>query len=162
MTSQHRALARPFFARDRVSDFEQFEKHTQRVLSILSNKKNNEACDVEDIISRFTIDAASEFLFGKSLDTLSDDDQSFDAFTHAFNTMQALILRRNTRQSLWPLLEFFGDACAPHAKTLAAWLDPVINRALEHKKNVKEMGLGRLDDQQSTFLEHLAASTDGS
>lgn len=159
---QHRALARPFFARDRVSDFDQFEKHTQRVLSILSNKKDGEACDVEDIIGRFTIDAASDFLFGQSLDTLSSDEKGFDAFTHAFNSMQALVLRRNTRQSLWPLLEFFGDACAPHAKTLADWLDPVIKRALEHKKDVKERGLQRLNVQQSTFLEHLADSTEGS
>jgi len=39
--------------------------------------------------------------------------------------------------------------------------DPVIDRALEHKKKVREKGFGRLDIDQSTFLEYLADSTDG-
>jgi len=156
----HRTLARPFFANDRVSDLEVVEKHTQRVLSIISGKGRNEAIDIEELISRFTIDAGSEFLFGKSLDSLSNEVQGFDAFTEAFNNMQALCLRRNTRQGIWPLFELFEDAGAADAKTLRSWLDPIINRALEHKKNVRRMGIDKLDIDQSTFLEYLANSTE--
>jgi hypothetical protein len=153
-------LARPFFAHDRFSDFEIFEKNTQRVLSIISSKSANEPFDFEDLISRFTIDAASEFLFGQNLDTLSYIDD-FDEFAVALDYMQELALRRNTRQKFWPLAEFFGDAGAPYAKTLKTWLDPVVNRAMEHKKNIRQMGIGRLDLDQSTFLEYLVDSTDG-
>jgi hypothetical protein len=155
-------LARPFFANDRVSDLEVIEKHTQQVLSIIASKDGKEAIDIQELISRFTIDAGSEFLFGKSLDSLSNELQGFDAFTRAFNNMQALCLRRNTRQGLWPLFELLEDAGASDANTLKSWIDPIINRALEHKKNVQKMGIDQLDIDQSTFLEYLANSTEGS
>lgn len=75
--------------------------------------------------------------------------------------MQKIALYRNYAQSVWPLLEIFGDRSASYANTIRAWLDPVVNRALEHKKSVREMGLKQLDLDQSTFLEYLANSTDG-
>lgn len=158
---QHRTLARPFFANDRVADFELFEKHTQRVVSVLSSKDVVEASDIHDLVNRFTMDASSEFLCGQSVDTLSFKNDGFDAFVDAFDKIQKVALDRNYAQSIWPLLEIFRDKAAPYAKTIQAWLDPVINRALEHKRSVRDMGLKRLDLDQSTFLEYLADSTDG-
>jgi len=48
------------------------KEHTA-VLSILSSKGESEALDFQDITSRFTLDAASEFLFGQNLGMLSYD-----------------------------------------------------------------------------------------
>lgn len=68
---QHRALARPFFAKDRISDFDLFEKYAGSTLAILRSLSSRAApVDVQDLYSRFSLDAAAEFLFGERLDTL--------------------------------------------------------------------------------------------
>ncbi|KAF9259726.1 cytochrome P450 monooxygenase CYP63 [Marasmius fiardii PR-910] len=84
----HRSNTRPFFARERISDFECFEKYTSRTLGIISGSNFSHPCapnplnssvehsesapiDAQDLYSRFTIDAASDSFFGKNLDTLS-------------------------------------------------------------------------------------------
>ncbi|KAF8900848.1 cytochrome P450 [Gymnopilus junonius] len=70
---EHRSIARPFFARERISDFDVFERYSARTLGIVSSlEARNTACDVQDLYGRFTLDTASEFLFGKNLDTLMD------------------------------------------------------------------------------------------
>jgi len=34
----HRGMSRPFFAKDRISDFEIFEKHSMQVVSLLKSR----------------------------------------------------------------------------------------------------------------------------
>ncbi|THV02579.1 cytochrome P450 monooxygenase CYP63 [Dendrothele bispora CBS 962.96] len=85
--SMHRANTRPFFARERISDFHSFETFTSRTLDIISNLSTpsplvgsyhqphqpitSAPFDAQDLFSRFALDTSSSLLFGQNLDTLS-------------------------------------------------------------------------------------------
>ena len=60
-------MTRPFFARERIADFETFERYTSQTLDLLgvitSSGAMNGAIDAQDLYARFTMDSASEFLF---------------------------------------------------------------------------------------------------
>ncbi|KAI6015338.1 cytochrome P450 monooxygenase CYP63 [Pisolithus orientalis] len=173
---EHRTLARPFFARDRVSDFELFERYTTRTFTILSEKAAlNEPIDVQDLYARFTIDAASEFLFGKNLDTLSGSlprpsssspfergsvtDDAWGTFTRAFETLQRINTLRARTGLIWPLFELFDDKTVPYVDTVRQWIDPLVKRTLEEKAAAKRAGVER-NVEEKTFLQHLADSTE--
>lgn len=67
----HRSMTRPFFSRDRISDYVTIGKHTDVALRVLSKlSSRSKAVDVQDLFARFTIDAAAEFLFGTQLNSL--------------------------------------------------------------------------------------------
>ncbi|KAF9466774.1 cytochrome P450 monooxygenase CYP63 [Collybia nuda] len=172
----HRSMARPFFARDRVSDFENFEKHTTRTISILSALANaNQPCEAQDLYARFTIDAGSEFLFGRNLDTLSGilpvpgktpmgpkgsaTEDSWGTFSGAFEMAQQIVTTRARIGYLWPLSELFGDKTEPHIKVIHDWLDPLVKNAIENKLRVQKSGIFSPTEDKN-FLQHLAESTD--
>ncbi|KAI5983159.1 cytochrome P450 monooxygenase CYP63 [Pisolithus marmoratus] len=172
----HRTLARPFFARDRVSDFELFERHTTRTLTILSEKATfNEPIDVQDLYARFTIDAASELLFGQNLDTLSGclprpssslpfergsvTDDAWGTFARAFETLQRINTLRARTGLIWPLFELFDDKTIPYVDTVRHWIDPLVKQTLEDKAAAKCAGVER-NVEEKTFLQHLADSTE--
>jgi len=69
-------MTRPFFAKERISDFEMFNKHSDHLLSTIrrlstasggSFSHSKGAIEIQDLFGRFTLDAAIEFLMGGSL-----------------------------------------------------------------------------------------------
>jgi Cytochrome P450 len=116
--------------------------------------------DAQDLYSRFTMDAASEFLFGKNLDTLTYGREDVDSFAKAFEDIQQVIVNRGAMGRIWPLFDIFYDKALPYADAIRRWLDPIMQQVLEHKKNTKRTGRGS-DVNQSSFLEYLADSSDG-
>ncbi|KAF9236778.1 cytochrome P450 monooxygenase CYP63 [Melanogaster broomeanus] len=176
MWKSHRALARPFFARNRISDFELFERYSSRTLSMLSDMAvANEPCDVQDLYARFTIDAASEFLFGKNLDTLSGKlpkagitalsdrgsvtDDAWGTFAKAFEAVQQIITVRARTGLLWPVFELFDDKTMPYMDTIRQWVDPLVRQTLEDKAAAKKAAVSG-NPEEKTFLQHLADSTE--
>lgn len=172
----HRTLARPFFTRDRASDFELFERYTARTFAILSEKAaQNEPIDVQDLYARFTIDAASESLFGKNLDTLSGclprpssslpfergsvTDDAWGTFVRAFETLQRINTLRARTGLIWPLFELFDDKTIPYVDTIRHWTDPLVQQTLDAKAAAKRAGVER-NVEEKTFLQHLADSTE--
>lgn len=56
-------MTRPFFSRERTSDFELFGRHADDAISKLSARlSEGEAVDFQDLVSRFTLDSATEFV----------------------------------------------------------------------------------------------------
>jgi hypothetical protein len=56
-------MTRPFFSRERVSDFEIFARHTDEALNKLRDRlREGEAVDAQDVVSKFTLDSATEFV----------------------------------------------------------------------------------------------------
>ncbi|EIW77750.1 cytochrome P450 monooxygenase CYP63 [Coniophora puteana RWD-64-598 SS2] len=168
----HRTVARPFFARNRISDFDLIEKHAQRTLSIVSQMaESNRPCDLQDLYARFSLDAASEFLFGSNLDTLSKTmpqpgeqkfnergsctEDSWGTFVQAFEGSQQLVMMRGRAGVIWPLKELFGDKMSPYAATIKEWINPLVLDALRHKKINPGSPIA-----EKNFLEHLADSTE--
>ena len=112
---QHRAMTRPFFARERVSDFATFSRHANATIDLLNEVATSATpvMDVQDLFTRFTLDAATEFLFGKCLHTLRSprpvpgeaicgpkgsqapgDEGGFADFATAFEHMQVILADR--------------------------------------------------------------------
>ncbi|TRM66597.1 cytochrome P450 [Schizophyllum amplum] len=170
----HRAVARPFFARDRISDLDTFARYTQRTLDILADSASkNEPVDVQDLFSRFTLDATSEFLFGSTFETLSGmrpvagsatmgpkgaaAADPFGSFVQAFEEAQVTCTKRARIGHFWPLFELSGDANSENAEHIRRWLDPLVEHALRNKAQRKGIDSPLAE---RNFLEHLAQSTD--
>ena len=78
----------------------------------------------------------------------------------AFAKIQQVALLRTTRGGLWPLFEPFGDKSKKYGDVIKEWVTPLVERAVEHKRKMSEMGQ-QMQNDQSTFLEHLAYNFDG-
>ncbi|KAF8314506.1 cytochrome P450 monooxygenase CYP63 [Clavulina sp. PMI_390] len=183
----HRALTRPFFARERITDFEHFDKYSNKVIDILRKRaEDGESIDLQDLFGRFTLDAAGEFLFGvpdfNTLDaplprpgqsTLGPKGSSppeaestpYTDFVNAFEGTLVAIFPRVFRGNLWPLWELFKNSTSEYNKTVNDWINPLVRRVMDAKKT-KEKAVGQDGDDVNTasdegsLLEHIAQSTD--
>jgi cytochrome P450 len=77
-----RQLIRPQFVKDRVSDLNIFEEHVQVLLQRMDASPE---VDMMDLFFRFSLDAATHFLLGKSVESLR---QTRTAFADAFSNVQ--------------------------------------------------------------------------
>ncbi|THH11129.1 hypothetical protein EW146_g8151 [Bondarzewia mesenterica] len=170
----HRQIARPWFAKDRISDLDLFDRHASTTMTYMSTFSNvEEAFDVQDLFARFTLDTASEFLFGKCLNTLegalpiagkaktgpkgSAIDDEFGTFAWAFEDVQVKISTRTRIGKMWPIFELFKDKTTESNAVVQDWIKPLVEKALEEKDEDSKLG-GRKDEDK-TFLSHLADST---
>lgn len=66
-----RALLRPNFVRDQISDLELEERHVQDLLTVMPVQADGWTADtnIQQLFFRLTIDSATEFLFGESVDS---------------------------------------------------------------------------------------------
>jgi cytochrome P450 len=106
--AHHRAMLRPQFSREQVSHLEVDECHVQALLQLLrtSPEKDNwtEALDLQPLFFHYSLDAFTEFMFGKSVEsqrtsvTEVEDGSSLkkedDAFGIAFDQCTAGVLAR--------------------------------------------------------------------
>jgi hypothetical protein len=79
--STSRALLRPQFQKQRISELEAFELHTNKLLSLIPS--NGETFDIMDLWYRFTLDASTEFLFGHSVNSLDNPKARTDVKDHS-------------------------------------------------------------------------------
>ena len=170
----HRSMTRPFFSKDRISDFEIFDRHADLVISKLKERLDRGiAVNVQDIMSRYTTDTATEFLFGQDVKSLSGElpypstyrgyapprDHPSDKFTTAFNLAQEYIYPRGFFGKAWRLAEFWEDKVTTQIGIANEFIDPLIYAALQKKKDAK--GVYEVDKGDSTLLDHLVQQTDG-
>ncbi|KAJ7755156.1 cytochrome P450 monooxygenase pc-3 [Mycena metata] len=170
--SFHRSMTRPFFSRERISDFDIFDKHANDAIDQAAIRLGQGyAVDIQDVASRFTLDSATEFLFGKSVDSLSAGlaypesaagmtSASFlnhpsNAFVHAFIEGQRVHVDRSRFGSKWRLNEFWSDLVTPHRQVIDQFIEPILNDALAKKAEGQET-----KQEADTLLGHLLLSTD--
>jgi cytochrome P450 len=79
-----RQLIRPQFVKDRLSDIDIFEQHTQILMSKIAESKE---IDTLDLMFRYTLDAATHFLLGQSVGSL---DEPQTVFADAFYNVQRI------------------------------------------------------------------------
>jgi len=169
----HRSITRPFFNKDRISDFDVFDRHADQVIAKLKDRfKEDIAVDVQDVLYRFTLDTATEFLFGQDVKTLSADlpypstyrgpnrrrEHPSDRFDLAITRAMEYTLPRVIYGEFWRLVDFWEDTAATQRAITHELIDPIIHAALERRKVAKE-----LDEVQDggTLLDHLVKQTDG-
>jgi cytochrome P450 len=171
----HRTMTRPFFTQDRISHFEIFDRHADHAIALAKERfRAGLAVDFQDLISRFTLDSASEFLFGHCIDSLSaglpyphnatestniiQEDNTATAFSYAFSQAQQEINRRVSTGQTWPLNEILADRTAQHMKVVNAFLDPILKDALEKRSTAVEFDKNEFADDQ-TLVDHLVNLT---
>ncbi|KAH8106028.1 cytochrome P450 [Cristinia sonorae] len=135
---------------------------------------------MQDLVSRFTLDSASEFLFGKCVNVLesplpyppqtpeaSRQEEVLtlaDKFARAFSRAQDTIAHRGRLGYIWPWLEIFNDKTGEDMEIVDSFLNPILEDALEKQRAEKKAGLwqdAKSDEvnDQDTFLDHLVRTT---
>lgn len=130
---------------------------------------------IQDVISRFTLDSATDFLFGASVGSLLTDlpyphhhpskvakSSPADDFAAAFAEAQLTIAARNRQGWVWPLIEIFKDRTADPMKVVNAYIDPILQEAVRRAKETSydQKSLKEVEDDE-TLLDHLVKHTQG-
>ncbi|KAK0481275.1 cytochrome P450 [Armillaria novae-zelandiae] len=174
----HRSMTRPLFNKDRISDFDNFERHAMSTISqIKSRLREGYPVDFQDVVARFTLDSATEYLFGKDVNSTSaglpypagsplSDNPHFvnhpsNTFVKAFAAAQGNSALRLQRGQYWPLFEFWEDAVKPMRQVVNEFVEPLLVEAL----NRKTKGDKRVDDEKDvdegmSLLARLVENTD--
>ncbi|KAJ7858086.1 cytochrome P450 [Mycena olivaceomarginata] len=135
-------MSRPFFNKERISDFDLFDRHTHDALSRVKQRlAEGYAVDIQDCVSRFTLDFATAFLFGASVSSLAAgfpypssapaylaNSPAFlahpsNTYVRAFTQGQILMVERAAFGSKWPLAEFWKDKVKPHRVVADAYVE---------------------------------------
>lgn len=125
-----RAMLRPQFAREQVAHVKALEPHVQRVMAHV-RKHTGLPFDIQEIFFKMTLDSATEFLFGESVDSLCDESIGIaptgeadpvlkQGFSNCFNDSQRTLSTRAVLQKLSFLVdtkEFRRNCKAVHDLT---------------------------------------------
>ncbi|KAJ7580158.1 cytochrome P450 [Mycena floridula] len=164
----HRSMTRPFFSKERIRDFEIFDAHALAIVELLKTRAaEGQPVEIQDAVARFTLDAGTEFLFGKNVQSIEaglpypensgiPNPPSFkqhpsNAFVEAFATAQELSTRRVRTGYNWPLLEFWGDKVAPHRQVTNDFIKPLLDAAFSKRSKSEE--------EADTFIDQLVNHT---
>lgn len=131
----------------------------------------------QDVIYRFTLDAACEFLFETTLRTLDarlayphNKPQSGnhtlareitpeEAFSQALIDAETVLTDRLYGGHTWVLKEFFKDKSEPHMEVVNKFLNPILERGLAKHVACTEAGPG--ESEGKTLLDSLLQETTG-
>ncbi|CAE6378065.1 unnamed protein product [Rhizoctonia solani] len=157
----HRNMTRPYFSRERITHFELFARHSDAAIAKLL--AHPEAVDFQDLVSRFTMDSASEFLLGINVKSLEEPlplphktETEANKFALAFSSVQARAVIRFTYGALWPYMELFSDTTRKDMRVIDAFIQPI----LETKLDLKKKGGLEKDEEKETLIDHLVKFTD--
>lgn len=154
--SHSRAMIRPNFVRDQVADLQTFEKHIQHLWKLIP--RDGSTFDLQELFFRFTIDSATEFLFGQSTQTLNPakvGGPDGAKFARAFNEAQDACAMRFR---LGGLRYFYRDPKGKEATRLChEFVGQFVDEAVRYREHdVEKKGAV---DERYVFLHELAKDT---
>ncbi|KAF7759664.1 hypothetical protein Agabi119p4_11359 [Agaricus bisporus var. burnettii] len=175
----HRSITRPAFARDRISDFQMFDRHAETVIQQLKSRfGEGQAVDFQDLMSRFSLDSATEFLFGHCVHSLraglpysvntpyapkniqTPETRRANEFSTAFLEAFEGVAHRERLRTVWPLFEIFSDRTKKPMEVLDDFLEPIIADAIQKKSAVHhEVEAKPIETSEGTLLDHLVQVT---
>ncbi|KAF8905815.1 cytochrome P450 [Gymnopilus junonius] len=181
----HRSMTRPFFSRDRISHFDIFDRHAEDAINKLKSRLGEgHPVDFQDLVARFTLDSATEFLFGNDVQSLSEElpyphyisspfpstvsseksfaeqvDHPASRFVAAFSKAQFITVFRMRFGMHWPLGEFWHDKIKEPMKIVNGFIDPIVAEAIRKKREVAQARIVK-DRDDETLLENLVNSTE--
>lgn len=187
-------MTRPFFARERIADFEIFGRHADALVECLVSRirESQEGCavDMQDALARFTLDSATEFLFGRCVHALdqglpypdekkshvshsSDSDRdskegrresAMAHFGEALEEAQKVLGDRALSGPMWPLLELWGDRTETPMRIVREFVQPILDDAIRKKRgkgeNCDVAAKEEIEDDE-TLLDYLVKQTEG-
>ncbi|KAI9721405.1 MAG: hypothetical protein M1828_005155 [Chrysothrix sp. TS-e1954] len=163
---QHsRAMLRPNFTKDHINDVDMLEKHVTRMIELIK-LQNGATFDLLNIALMFTMDTATELLFGESANTLlgaSNQNEGVQAFNHFANTVEEEIV---TRIRSWRgLLGGFSNRkeFAELLQKVYDFADGYVDRAVQaqadEKAHITKEDSPSDTKPRYTLLQELVAST---
>ncbi|RPB02863.1 cytochrome P450 [Choiromyces venosus 120613-1] len=157
-----RANLRPQFSRDQISDIEALEVHVQRLMNRLP-EGDGKVADLQPLFYCLTLDSATEFLFGESVDSLLSPElnptgavsgrggEEQMSFARAFNVSQAYLIKRARLRGLYWMINpprFRRSNAIVHAL-----VDRYVDMALHPEKRTRKVS------GKYVFLDAIAAET---
>ncbi|KAI1529187.1 CypX, Cytochrome P450 [Pyrenophora tritici-repentis] len=165
--SHARALLRPQFARDQVGDLNLNEKHMQHMMRALPINSNGwtDVTDIQRLFFRLTLDSATEFLFGASVDSQlaalpgytsskAPGPVSEGEFAVSFDQAQSTIAA-GTRLGIGYWLTY-DKQFKKNCKQCHTFIDFHVERVLSGKKTNQKTASGK---EKYVFLDALAEAT---
>ncbi|KAF9481093.1 cytochrome P450 [Pholiota conissans] len=175
----HRSITRPMFTRERISHFDLFDRRAQQAIDKLRERlREGYAIDFQDLMSRFTLDAATEFLFGNCVESLSaglpyphnapyiplvrrtPKGDAANAFARAFLESQEIISFRERSGWVWPLGEITRDKTYAPMQVVNSYIEPIVKEALRKKRQSPKAMEAAIEADDATLLDHLVNVTD--
>ncbi|KAF2457593.1 cytochrome P450 alkane hydroxylase-like protein [Lineolata rhizophorae] len=147
---ESRTLIRPQFIKGRVSDLATFERHIAPLTELFGGA--GQTVNVAELFLRYTLDAATDFLFGRSVESLMNPQAQF---AHAFTVVQhvqSMIARAGPFTFLIPRGEFNKQL-----RVINEFVHPFIEQAL--LLSPQELEEKTKSDEGYTFLHALASYT---
>ncbi|KAM9900593.1 hypothetical protein OXX79_005046 [Metschnikowia pulcherrima] len=157
-----RAMLRPQFSREEISHVKILEPHLQTLASHI-RKSHGDVFDIQDLFFKFTVDTATDVLFGESVYCLRDGNiselppadgfQGREGFNEAFNHTQKVLASRAYSQSFYRLVDSlsFRRSC----KTVHNFAKYYVDKALDMDPET----LDKKSQSGYTFLYELAKTT---
>ena len=137
--------------------------------------REGQSVDFQDLMGRFTLDSATEFLFGHcvhSLDAglpyphnisdtptniLTPEKQVANNFSAAFLDVQMAVSQRERLDFVWPLWEIFENKTKKHMKVVDAFIEPIVADAISKKNDARREKVS--EEGEGTLLDHLVQVT---
>ncbi|RDW90608.1 cytochrome P450 [Aspergillus mulundensis] len=160
--SRSRALLRPQFTRDQISDLELEEKHVQQAMLAMPVDPTTgwtANTNIQDIIFRLTIDSATEFLFGESAGSQAEALRNGgtlppDHFSGDFDRGQWYVAQRSRFEKFHWLVDNRESRAV--VQRIHDYVDRFVHAALA----ASEAGAEKQSESDNyVFLEALAATT---
>ncbi|KAJ6031306.1 Cytochrome P450 E-class [Penicillium herquei] len=158
--SHSRSLLRPQFTRDQISQLDLEETHVQKAMEAMPVAANGwtATTDIQSIFFRLTMDSATEFLFGNSVESqmaaLKGLTDPKDNFAYYFDKSQWVC----TQRARFEKLSFLANNKeARHSdKQVHAYVDKIVETALRETADEKKVP----DEEKAyIFLDALTATT---
>ncbi|KAI1406833.1 cytochrome P450 52A11 [Hypoxylon sp. FL1857] len=161
-----RQLLRPQFSRERISHLHCFESHLETFFKAIANggvldgqeqtvdieAGNGKPFDISELLFRYTLDVATDFLLGMDVQSLTTPRQPF---ADAFNEVQRV---QNIIARSGPLYPFVSKKTFREGlKVVNEFCNIYIDRAL--RLSPEELATKTKSDQDYTFLHELASFT---
>ncbi|PVI06909.1 cytochrome P450 52A12 [Periconia macrospinosa] len=157
-----RAMLRPQFARDQVSDLDLEEKHIQHLLRHVPVNSDGwtDIINIQPLFFRLTLDSATEFLFGESvnsqLSNVTGDALDESSFSYAFDNGQRALSESFMYGEKFYWLRY-GKEFKQHVKICHDFVDFFVAKALNQEKS--SAGTTSAGKKKFVFVEALAEST---
>lgn len=167
-----RAMLRPNFVRDQVSDLDLEERHVQNLLHVMPVQSDGwtSETDIQQLFFRLTIDSATEFLFGESVDSQITEASGATVAPTGNRVKNELAFSKNFDQAQMHMAQRFrlGDMFWTHNPKEYKENNRIVNDFIKHyvdlalrqtstaSEKKAEEGHGK---EKYVFLEALAQQT---
>jgi len=160
-----RALVRPQFTKDEISNLDLIDRHVQTLLRILNIQEKGwtSTLDLQPLFFYFSLDVATEFLYGQSVNSqaaiagLEKADNGIDgaAFAHHLDEAKHLVDKRGALGKFYWLMPM--KKMRAHCAEIHKVINFLIQDRLSAKKNLQSME--EKGSRKFVLLDELAKET---